>query len=172
MRNRVSVSEHARLRLAVVWVSLLAMPGCQVGKPGAIQTAVIQGAKRHLTVGGRDLVNPLAPTPDNIHSGQNNFLSYCMVCHGLDGQNTGVPFADKLDPPIPMLTDKSVQAYTDGQLHWIIQNGVSPSGMPASKDLFHDDEMWQLVLYIRHLPPKGSLGEPRVYGGTGPPGRQ
>jgi len=71
-----------------------------------------------------------------------------------------------------MLTDKSVQAYTDGQLHWIIQNGVSPSGMPASKDLFHDDEMWQLVLYIRHLPPKGSLGEPRVYGGTGPPGRQ
>ena len=39
--------------------------------------------------------------------------------------------------------------------------------MPASKDIFHDDEIWQLVLYIRHLPSKGSLGEPQVYGGTG-----
>jgi mono/diheme cytochrome c family protein len=50
-------------------------------------------------------------------------------------------------------------------LHWIIKNGVSPSGMPAAKDIFHDEEIWQLVLYLRHLPPKGSLGEPQVYGG-------
>ncbi len=61
----------------------------------------------------------------------------------------------------------SVQSYSDGQLHWIIQNGVSPSGMPASKDVFRDEEIWQLVLYIRHLPQKGSLGEPAVWGGEG-----
>jgi hypothetical protein len=41
--------------------------------------------------------------------------------------------------------------------------------MPASKDVFRDEEIWQLVLYIRHLPPKGSLGEPQVYGGSGDP---
>ena len=62
-----------------------------------------------------------------------------------------------------------MQAYTDGQLHRIIANGVSPSGMPASKDIFHDEEIWELVLYLRHLPAKGSLGEPEVYGGTGRP---
>jgi hypothetical protein len=28
-----------------------------------------------------------------------------------------------------------------------------------------DDEIWQLVLFIRHLPPAGSLGEPRAYTG-------
>jgi mono/diheme cytochrome c family protein len=90
-----------------------------------------------------------------------------MVCHGLDGQNTGVPFADKMSPPVPQLTSNDVQAYTDGQLHSIIQNGISPSGMPASKSVFGDEEIWELVLYIRHLPPKGSLGEPEVYGGAG-----
>ena len=37
--------------------------------------------------------------------------------------------------------------------------------MPANKTIFRDEEIWQLVLYIRHLPPKGSLGEPQVYGG-------
>jgi hypothetical protein len=39
--------------------------------------------------------------------------------------------------------------------------------MPASKEMFHDEEIWQIVLYIRHLPAKGSLGEPQVYGGDG-----
>jgi hypothetical protein len=29
--------------------------------------------------------------------------------------------------------------------------------------------MWQIVNYIRHLPPKGSLGEPAVYSGEPAP---
>ena len=123
--------------------------------------------KRRITVGGRSVVNPLRASEENVDVGRRNFGAYCMVCHGLDGQNTGVPFADKMSPPVPVLSSASVQAYTDGQLHWIIENGISPSGMPAAKSLFHDEEIWQLVLYIRHLPAKGSLGEPRVYGGEG-----
>jgi mono/diheme cytochrome c family protein len=130
---------------------------------------LIQGAKRRITVGGRSDRNPLVSTNENIHAGQRTFTSYCMVCHGLDGQNSGVPFAEKMAPPVPPLNSPSVQAYTDGQLHWIIENGVSPSGMPASKGVFRDEEIWQLVLYVRHLPPKGSLGEPQVYGGAGCP---
>jgi len=117
-----------------------------------------------LKIAGCSDQNPLASTSENIHAGQRNFTSYCMVCHGLDGQSTGVPFADGMAPPVPTLNSPSVQAYTDGQLHRIIENGVSPSGMPASKGVFRDEEIWQLVLYIRHLPPKGSLGEPQVYG--------
>ena len=154
---------------AAVVVSCLLLAGCQVRSPGNFETRLIQGAKRRITVGGRADQNPIASTSENIHAGQRNFTSYCMVCHGLDGQNTGVPFAEKMAPPVPPLNSPSVQAYTDGQLHWIIENGVSPSGMPASKSVFSDEEIWQLVLYIRHLPPKGSLGEPQVYGGTGCP---
>jgi len=132
----------------------------------------MEGAKRHLTVGGRSDSNPLATTEENIHAGQRNFTSYCMICHGLDGQNTGVPFADKMSPPVPPLSSPAVQAYTDGQLHWIIQNGIAPSGMPAAKEIFRDEEIWQMVVYIRHLPPKGSLGEPAVYGEVAEPARR
>jgi mono/diheme cytochrome c family protein len=166
---QVSKSHCIRIRgglgLATL-ASLLLLAACQVSTPGTVKTKLIQGAKRHLTVGGRNDANPLNPTVKNINAGKDNFGAYCMVCHGLDGQNSGVPFADKMEPPVPPLNSESVQAYTDGQLHWIIQNGISPSGMPASKDVFHDEEIWQLVLYIRHLPPKGSVGEPAVYGGT------
>jgi mono/diheme cytochrome c family protein len=144
---------------------LLVLAGCQVRTPSAIETSVIDGAKRRITVGGSSDVNPLPASAENVRAGQRSFAAYCMVCHGLDGQNTGVPFADKMSPPVPLLNSRAVQAYSDGQLHWIIKNGISPSGMPAARDIFHDEEVWQLVLYIRHLPPKGSLGEPKVYGG-------
>lgn len=155
-----------RVPIQIVLVSVaLTTTGCEVRAPGGLETRVIEDMKRNLTVGGRTDVNPVSATEKNIRAGQRNFGYYCKVCHGLDGQNSGVPFADRMSPPVPALISPMVQAYTDGQLHWIIKNGIFPSGMPAAKNLFRDDEIWQMVLYIRHLPPKGSLGEPAVYGG-------
>jgi mono/diheme cytochrome c family protein len=81
----------------------------------------------------------------------------------MDGQNTGVPFADTMSPPVPLLNSPEVQSYTDGQLKWVIDNGLRPSGMPGSKGILSDDEIWSTVLYIRHLPPAGSLGNPPMY---------
>lgn len=143
----------------------LLLAGCQARTPGGFETRLVQRAKQHLTVRGRRDHNPVPANDQNVRRGQKNFAAYCMACHGLDGQNTGVPFADKMSPPVPSLGSPSVQAYTDGQLHWIIENGIFPSGMPASKSMFRDEEIWQLVLYMRHLPTKGSLGDPAVYGG-------
>jgi mono/diheme cytochrome c family protein len=56
-----------------------------------------------------------------------------------------------------------VQNYSDGQLKWIIENGIAPSGMPASKGILSEQDIWAIVLFIRHLPPAGSLGEPHTY---------
>ena len=126
----------------------------------------MEGFKRTVSVGGKKNVNPLPATAENIKAGQQNFSHYCLVCHGLDGQNTGVPFATRMSPPVPELSSVAVQRYSDGQLKWVIDNGIFPSGMPASKDILNGDEIWQIVTYLRHLPPKGSLGEPAVYGGN------
>jgi len=53
----------------------------------------------------------------------------------------GVAFASLTVPPVPKLTDQVVQSYSDGQLKWIIANGIYPSGMPASKEIFSDDDI-------------------------------
>jgi mono/diheme cytochrome c family protein len=156
-----------RATTLISMAGLIVLAGCEVRTPGTLETRLMQSTKRRLTIGGRSDVNPLPANSDNVERGRKTFGAYCMVCHGLDGQNTGIPFAEKMSPPVPPLNSPAVQSYSDGQLHWIIQNGVSPSGMPASKDVFRDEEIWQLVLYIRHLPSKGSLGEPAVYGGEG-----
>ncbi len=147
---------------------LLVLTGCQARQPGAVERAIARQVKQKITVRGKDDVNPLAGAPEDIAEGQKAFSHYCIVCHGLDGQNTGVPFADRMSPPVPPLTSAEVQDYTDGQLKWIIDNGLYPSGMPASKGILNDDEIWAIVKYIRNLPPKGSLGEPAVYTGELP----
>ncbi len=147
---------------------LVFLASCKVSQPGGLERAIAKQVKRKITVGGKDDVNPLSATPENIQAGQKAFSNYCIVCHGLDGQNTGVPFAERMSPPVPPLNSPDVQGYTDGQLKWIVANGIYPSGMPGSKGILNDDEIWSIVQYIRHLPPKGSLGEPAVYGGTPP----
>ncbi len=68
-----------------------------------------------------------------------------------------------MSPPVPDLSSKDVQDYADGQLKWVIENGLDPSGMPAWKGILTDEEMWKIVDFIRHLPVKGSLGIPDVY---------
>ena len=147
----------------LAFLAVIACAGCQVRQPGRAETAFAEEIKRTVTVGGKKDVNPIPADVESIQAGQKNFAHYCLVCHGLDGQNTGVPFADRMSPPVPPLNSVAVQKYSDGQLKWIIDHGISPSGMPASKGILGDEEIWQIVDYIRHLPPKGSLGEPEVY---------
>ena len=153
------------LLLALLGGALLLRGGIKAGKPGQWETAAMGRAKRWILVGDKAAKNPMAATKENIAMGQQNFSHYCFACHGLDGQNTGVPFADTVSPPVPSLASADVQAYTDGQLHWIISNGLWLTGMPASKGILNDDEIWSIVLYIRRLPPAGSLGEPAMYSG-------
>ena len=68
-----------------------------------------------------------------------------------------------MSPPIPSLASSDVQEYKDGQLKWIIENGINPSGMPSWKGILTDDEIWKIVDFMRHLPAKGSMGIPEVY---------
>ena len=155
----------SRRILLGAWLVAFALlaSACSVKEPGLIETQIAQAVKHDLTIGGDGEKNPFAATPENVTRGRKAFRGYCFACHGLDGQNTGVPFADRMAPPVPPLNSKAVQKYSDGQLKWIISNGIYPSGMPAAKGLLNDEEIWTIVVYIRHLPPKGSLGEPQAY---------
>jgi len=143
--------------------SLLLISGCKVSKPGKVESEIANEIKHKLTVGGKNDLNPIAATEANVADGREHFGHHCAICHGLDGQATGVPFADKMSPPVPALSANEVQEYADGQLKWIIDHGINPSGMPAWKGILSDEEMWKVVLFLRHLPPKGSLGIPDVY---------
>lgn len=151
--------------LLIVCTACAGLSACRVTAPGRTETSLAEWTKKHITVKGKQERNPLTDTVQAQKDGKEAFGHYCVVCHGLDGQNTGVPFAANLSPPVPSLASKEVQGYSDGQLKWIIENGIAPSGMPASRGILNDGEMWSIVVYLRHLPPQGSLGEPSIYSG-------
>ena len=150
------------LGLVVVPLSIL-LRGMKATQPGNLETRMLRRAKHNVFVGDKNVKNPLSTTADSLADGKEAFSHYCVACHGLDGQNTGVPFADRMSPPVPSLSSAEVQSYTDGQLKWVIDNGIWPSGMPGSKGTLSDEEIWSIVIYLRHLPPAGSLGEPEMY---------
>jgi mono/diheme cytochrome c family protein len=154
-----------RIFLSILGASLLVIPlaGCKADPPGKEEAAIMNWAKHKIFVHNKSQKNPLKDNAAGVADGKEAFSHYCVACHGLDGQNTGVPFADRMSPPVPSLAAKDVQSYTDGQLKWIIDYGIWPSGMPGSKNTLSDDEIWSIVLYLRHLPRAGSLGEPEMY---------
>jgi len=149
--------------VAVSACMLAAVAGCKANPPGKTETAVMSFAKHHVLVGNKKQKNPLPDTPETLADGKEAFSHYCVACHGNDGQNTGVPFAEHISPPIPLLASADVQRYTDGQLKWILDYGIWPSGMPGSKGTLSDDELWSIVVFLRHLPPAGSQGTPEMY---------
>lgn len=145
-------------------LALLVLLSCKAREgPGKFESTIAKEVKQKITIGGKEWKNPVPDTPDSQKEGGDHFQHHCMICHGLDGHATGVPFANKMDPSVPDLSSRDVQGYTDGQLKWIIQNGIAPSGMPGWNGILKDEEMWNIVNYIRHLPPPGSLGTPAVF---------
>ncbi len=155
--------------MASFWTKALALlcvtglAGCRATPPSRTETATVNFMKHHVTVRNKKQKNPLSFTPQTLADGKEAFGYYCVACHGNDGQNTGVPFVEHIAPPIPSLASAEVQSYTDGQLKWILDNGIFPSGMPGSKGTLSDDELWAIVIYLRHLPPPGSQGTPAMY---------
>jgi mono/diheme cytochrome c family protein len=153
----------AHLGWAGLVIGGMVLSGCKANPPGKAEAKAVWAAKHHMLVGSKKVKNPLTATTQTITDGKVAFGHYCAACHGLDGQNTGVPFAERMSPPVPSLASKEVQDYTDGQLKWVIDNGIWPSGMPGSKGILGDDEIWSIVVYLRHLPPAGTAGEPQMY---------
>src|SRR5947199_6687724 len=155
--------EDMKFSHALAALAIITMCSCKAGTPNKAENAIGNEIKHEVTIGGKDDKNPIAYSEDAVKEGGEHFRHHCQICHGLDGQNTGVPFAEQMSPPVADLGSKDVQDYKDGQLKWIIQNGIGPSGMPAWKGILEDDEMWKIVHYIRHLPPKGSLGGRAIF---------
>ncbi|MGH9316438.1 MAG: c-type cytochrome, partial [Thermoanaerobaculia bacterium] len=40
----------------------------------------------------------------------------------------------------------------DGELFWIVSNGLRTTGMPAFGPTHKPDEIWKIVAFLRHLP--------------------
>lgn len=94
--------------------------------------------------------NPLSPTAQNLAAARQHFAAHCALCHNNDGDGL-TDMGKDMYPKPPDLRSFVTQNKSDGALFYSIRNGIRMSGMPAWPD-DADDDLWRLVLLIRHLP--------------------
>lgn len=87
---------------------------------------------------------------DMVRLGAAHFHSGCAYCHGAPGIPIG-PISQVMLPPPPELTAK-LREWRDGELFWIVKNGIKYTGMPAWAAQTRDDEVWTLIAFLRRLP--------------------
>ncbi len=94
--------------------------------------------------------NPFARDPVVLAQGREAFLARCAVCHGVDGRGETLIGANEY-PRVPNLRSEPTQRLSDGEIHYIIENGVQLTGMPAMRGAHSETnaESWKLVAYIR-----------------------
>lgn len=97
----------------------------------------------------KQMTNPLSPTQLLIAEGRDHFADHCAVCHANDGSGK-TAINEGLYPPAPDMREADTQTLTDGELLYVIREGVRFTGMPGWGG--SDEENWKLVLFIRHLP--------------------
>jgi mono/diheme cytochrome c family protein len=102
----------------------------------------------------RELANPVATSPEVTSRAMAHFADHCASCHGNDGRGEAL-LGRGLYPKPPNMAESGTQQLSDGELYYIIENGVRFTGMPAFGEEAGNDqnkESWELVHFIRHLP--------------------
>lgn len=100
----------------------------------------------------RRRTNPFGSDPVAVAQGREAFLARCAVCHGVDGRGS-TPIGANEYPRVPNLRSHPTQTLSDGEIHYIIENGVQLSGMPAMRGTHSETDAlsWKLTAYIRSL---------------------
>jgi mono/diheme cytochrome c family protein len=102
----------------------------------------------------RDLKNPVPLNEEALADGRAHFADHCAICHGNDGRGE-TEIGKGLYPKAPNMRDRDTQELTDGEMFYVIKNGVRFTGMPAWGEVEShgdDEDNWKLVHFIRHLP--------------------
>jgi mono/diheme cytochrome c family protein len=121
--------------------------------PSAMEVMMARKA-RHMALPNkaRALANPVPATEENLREARLHFADHCAICHGNDG-SCDTMMGSGLYPKPPDLRLSETQKLSDGELFWIIENGVRFTGMPAfSTRHSSPEDSWKLVHFIRHLP--------------------
>lgn len=96
---------------------------------------------------GRELNNPIAPTPRTAADGKALFGVYCVVCHGAEGAGDG-PLVPKIPNP-PAYSSARVRAMPAGRIFHVITYGSGR--MPSYASQLPVTDRWLVAAHVQTL---------------------
>jgi len=154
--ERISPSRPARTIGAVLLVVLSAIAGTAAASNHVPPTECPQPRfTGEAPEPIRSTPNPLPADDDVLADGRDLYEGgvkpACAVCHGEAGDGRGMLAAQFNPRPRNFACEETVNGIPDGQLFWIIENGSPGTAMPGFGDKLEDEQIWQLVHYLRAL---------------------
>jgi mono/diheme cytochrome c family protein len=149
----ISVILAALLMGVLAW-SVLARGTSARDEPSRLETVVARRLRQWaIPAHARHARNPVRASEDVVAEARSHFADHCAICHANDGSGRS-EFGPGLYPKPPDLRQSPTQSMSDGELCYIIHNGIRFTGMPAfgSGPPEQDVDSWKLVHFIRHLP--------------------
>ncbi len=99
---------------------------------------------------GKELINPVMPTPEALLRGKSVYTTFCVGCHGISGEGDGHIFTSGLYPLKPLsISGNTAAKLKDGEIFHTITLGIRSMGAHGSQ--IRPEDRWKLVLYIRKL---------------------
>lgn len=137
---------------AVAGAAMFAAGGISARQaPGSMETTVLPKLRAAaIPSSAKQVKNPLPASAEVVGEGMEHFADHCAICHGNDGSGD-TEIGRSLYPRVPDMRKPATQELSDGELFYIIENGVRLTGMPAWGHESPDDN-WKLVHFIRHQP--------------------
>ena len=100
-----------------------------------------------------------------VGRGLAHYKENCLPCHGAPGVKEA-EFSEGMNPMVPGMDSPVVQGASDGQLFWIVKNGIRMSGMPAFGRNHTDAEIGDILAFVRHIPKLEASERERLRAGT------
>ena len=96
--------------------------------------------------------NPVPATSASIKAGQRAYEQNCRQCHGTKGRGDGT-LAPSNPKPADLTDDKWDHGSSDGEIFNVIKRGVPPTMMPSLNGVIPDQDIWNVINYIRSVGP-------------------
>jgi mono/diheme cytochrome c family protein len=122
-------------------------------RPGAAEAWFARAARSAgVPDDARTRANPVPNSPAALAEAMAHWADHCASCHANDGSGD-TELGKRTYPPAPDMRLPDTQGLTDGELFYIIENGIRHTAMPAwGGDAGDGQESWKLVHFIRYLP--------------------
>ena len=115
-----------------------------------IESIIHEFKENSIRSNSKKIIVPKLDNQLDIIRGFKSYDDMCVICHSAPGKPPSI-IQQGLYPKPPKLY-RLESEWNEEQLFWIIKNGVKLTGMPAYGPTHKDEEIWEIVAFLKKLP--------------------
>lgn len=153
------------LGLGFLPLSGLLSSSAEPGQPPVLDWYFNLAAQQSITLRSLGVEVPPLDGPGMVERGAGHYEMVCATCHG---SPVAPPeqFARNLSPQPPLLVERMAQWHPEARIFATVKHGIRRTAMPGWPTQTRDDEVWDMVAFLKALPELDAAEYANIAGGT------